>query len=127
MSPPRWELVSAVVLIAWPASLAASEAPGGEELGGLRESAREALRTTCGHCHDRAQPTARPAALRIFDLAQLDWSARVTEAQMDHIEERFAGFKMPAADRVTVRRFLDAERARRATLATSPPGDAPPR
>lgn len=122
MSPPRWELVGAV-LVAWPASLAAAEAPGGDELAMLREPAREALRTTCGRCHDRAQPTARPAALRIFDLAELDWSARVTDTQMDHIEERFAGFKMPAADRIVVRRFLDAERARRAT----PPGDAPPR
>jgi hypothetical protein len=115
------------VLLAWPASLAASAPPGGEELGMLQESAREALRVSCGHCHDRARPTARPAALPVFDLAEIDWSARVTEAQMDHIEDRFASFKMAEADRVIVRRFLDAERARRATLAATPRGDAPPR
>jgi hypothetical protein len=126
VGPQRRALVGAL-LLGWPAGLAGSPPPGGEELGVLRESAREALRTSCGRCHDRAEPTARPAALRIFDLAEIDWSARVTEAQMDHIEGRFEGFKMPEADRVTVRRFLDAERARRATLAATPPGDAPPR
>lgn len=88
---------------------------GGAGLIGLRESAREALKTSCGRCHDHAKPTAKPAALRIFDLAELDWSARVTDVQMDHMVGRFEGFHMPEADRVTVRRYLDAERARRAS------------
>ena len=89
------------------------DAPAG--LIGLRESAREVLKTSCGRCHDRAKPSAKPAALRIFDLAELDWSARVTDLQMDHMVGRFEGFHMPEADRVTVRRYLDAERARRAS------------
>ena len=89
------------------------DAPAGQI--GLRESAREALKTSCGRCHDHAKPTAKPAALRIFDLAELDWSARVTDVQMDHMVGRFEGFHMPEADRVTVRRYLDAERARRAS------------
>src|SRR5262245_40879638 len=96
---------------------------GGAGLIGLRESAREALKTSCGRCHDRAKPTAKPAALRIFDLAELDWSARVTDVQMDHMVGRFEGFHMPEADRVTVKRFLDAERARRASgTASADPG-----
>ncbi|RPH72931.1 MAG: hypothetical protein EHM78_01380 [Myxococcaceae bacterium] len=104
---------------------AAAEAPSDAavELSQLRESAREALSTSCGRCHDRTRSTARPAALRIFDLHERDWSARVTDVQMDHMVERFEGFRMPQADRVAVTRFLDAERASRAALAT-PPVDA---
>jgi hypothetical protein len=52
----------------------------------------------------RSQAAARAAALRIFDLGELDWSARVTDVQMDH----------RVGARVTVRLYLDAERARRA-------------
>jgi hypothetical protein len=44
---------------------------------------------------------------------------------MDHMVGRFEGFRMPQADRVTVSRFLDAERARRAALDAPPPGDDP--
>jgi hypothetical protein len=95
----------------------AESAPPAEPLVELREAAREALRSSCGRCHDHARPTARPAALRIFDLQEPDWSARVTDEQMDHMVGRFEGFHMPEADRVTVQRFLDAERARRAAGA----------
>ncbi len=94
----------------------ARAADGGPDLGALREEAREALRTTCGRCHDHGRPTARPAALRVFDLEQAEWSARITDVQIDHIVERFELFHMPEADRRTVQRFLDAERARRAAL-----------
>ncbi|MGZ6163190.1 MAG: hypothetical protein ACXWLS_07670 [Myxococcaceae bacterium] len=86
---------------------------GQEEQVALRDAAREALRPSCGRCHDSTLPTGRPAALRIFDLAESDWSAHVTLAQMDHMVARFESFKMPEADRIPVQRFLDAERARR--------------
>ena len=113
-----------VVLVALGAAAKAPGDPSGE-LSGLRESARKALRASCGRCHDGTRSTARPAALRIFDLQERDWSARVTDLQMDHMVERFEGFRMPQEDRVTVSRFLDAERARRAALDASPPGDDP--
>jgi hypothetical protein len=57
----------------------------------------------------------------VFDLQEPDWSARVTDVQMDHMVERFEGFKMPQADRVTVQQFLDAERVRRASTAAAAP------
>ena len=106
---------------------AAADTPQNDpaELGRLRELARGALGTSCGTCHDHNRSTAKPSALRIFDLAEPDWSARVTAVQMDHMIGRFEGFHMPEADRVTVRRFLDAERARRAALAARPGGDDP--
>jgi len=105
---------------------AATAAPSDEtELDRLREPAREALKASCGRCHDHARPTARPGALRIFDLREQDWSARVTDLQMDHMVARLDGFQMPPADQVAVRKFLDAERARR-SASTPPPGDDAP-
>lgn len=111
MTAPGAPLCAAVLVLA-----AGTQAipPTPEDLVALRDAAREALRPSCGRCHDSAQPTGRPAALRIFDLAESDWSARVTLAQMDHMVGRFDSFKMPEADRIPVQRFLDAERARRA-------------
>jgi hypothetical protein len=76
---------------------------------------------SCGRCHDRTQPTAKPRALRIFDLHDDDWAAGVSLEQMDHMVTRFEGFRMPDADRATVQRFFDAERARRAALPSPAP------
>jgi hypothetical protein len=103
-----------LVLAATGAAVGAPRA-GETELDHLREPAREALKASCGRCHDHALPTARPQALRIFDLAEPEWSARLTGAQMDHMVARFESFRMPESDRVAVQRFLDAERARRSS------------
>lgn len=106
---------------------AAAGAPRADDtdLAGRREAAREALKTSCGRCHDHVRPTAIPAALRIFDLQEQDWSARTSDLQLDHIEGRLAGFHVPEPDRVIIRRFLDAERARRAARATHPADEFP--
>ena len=122
MSPPPWPLCAAV-LLASNGPPAEVPAPGSERLTALRDAARDALQPSCGRCHDRAQSTARPAALRVFDLQEPNWSARVTDVQMDHMVERFEGFKMPQADRVTVQKFLDSERARRASTAATAPAE----
>ena len=102
------------IALGWPGAGSVVRAPPSDSLGQLRDAAREAHQPSCGRCHDGARPTALRKALRIFDLHEPDWSATVTGEQMDHMVRRFEGFHMPAADRVTVQRFLDAERARRA-------------
>jgi len=84
----------------------------------LRDEAREAMRRSCGRCHDRAQRSALPRALRLFDLGDADWSAHLTDEQLDGVAGRFEPFGMPPPDRVIVQRYLDAERARRAALAS---------
>ena len=117
----------AAVVVALASVGAASGGPREDDtdLARRREAAREALRTSCGRCHDHVRPTAIPAALRIFDLQEQDWSARTTDLQLDHIEGRLEGFHVPEPERVIIRRFLDAERARRAALATRPADDSP--
>jgi hypothetical protein len=100
-------------------TLAAPPAPGG--LPQLRDDARAVLKETCGRCHDSARPTAKPAALKIFDLHEQEWSARMSDVQMGHMANRFEGFGMPVPDRARVQAFIDAELARRAELTDPPP------
>jgi mono/diheme cytochrome c family protein len=59
-----------------------------ESLEILRESAREVLDRNCGECHTSALPTALPRALAVYDLTQLDWSRRMSAAQLRDAEGR---------------------------------------
>ena len=61
------------------------------ELDRLREPARGALKASCGRCHDHARPTARPEVIKNYDLQEPDWSARVTDVQMDHMVGQLRG------------------------------------
>ena len=54
----------------------------------LRESARELLDANCGECHTRGLPTALPRALAVYDLTQLDWAHRMSDAQLREAERR---------------------------------------
>ncbi len=59
-----------------------------DDLGVLREAAREGLDRNCGECHTSTLATALPRALRVYDLAQLDWSRRMSDAQLRDAEGR---------------------------------------
>jgi hypothetical protein len=85
----------------------------------LRDQARQVLEGSCGRCHDRTRPTAKPAALRIFDLHQPEWAAGMSSEQMNHMSGRFEGFGMPIPDRARVQAYIDAEITRRAELQAS--------
>ena len=106
-----------------------SPAPGpatspSRSLTELRDQARQVLEGSCGRCHDGTRSTAKPAALRIFDLHQPEWAASMSNEQMNHMSGRFEGFGMPIPDRARVQAYIDAEIARRAELqANSVPVD----
>jgi hypothetical protein len=59
-----------------------------DDLNVLREASREVLDRNCGECHTSTLPTALPRALRVYDLAQLDWSRRMTDTQLRDAEGR---------------------------------------
>jgi cytochrome c5 len=62
-----------------------------ESLEILRESAREVLDRNCGECHTSALRTALPRALAVYDLSELDWSHRMSVAQLRDAEGRLHG------------------------------------
>lgn len=83
-------------------------------IGQLRDGAREILKANCGTCHDGALSTAKPAALKVFDLKEREWAAAMSDQQLGRIIGRFQSFGVPRRDRKRVKAFIDAELARRA-------------
>jgi len=110
------------LLVACAGGIAAGAAPlDPSQLVILRDAAREALKPDCGKCHDSKLRTAKPAALKQFDLQEPDWSAHLTTEQLSHFAGRFEGFGVSDARRSIVQTYLDAEKNRR---AASPPAAA---
>ena len=87
-----------------------------------RDAARLVLERACGSCHISTEPTALPAALAVYDLTELDWSARMTDAQLlDAVQRMDAPLPPDGApngstpeERETVRAFVESEIERRA-------------
>jgi hypothetical protein len=93
----------------------------------VRDEARLVLEDHCGQCHISAYPTAVPRALLVFDLSETEWSARMSDAQLDGARIRLAEPLAPDGqanqvtdeERARFSRYVDAELARRATSAPS--------
>lgn len=92
--------------IAAPASPAAPPPAGtegashasAEERDRLREDARAVLLALrCARCHDSRRDTALPGALRVYDLAEPDWAARMTGERFQGMLRRLEG---PERERV---------------------------
>ena len=81
----------------------------------LREQARRLLTAPCGKCHVGSRPTARPAALAVFDLEQADWSARMSARQLGSLQRRMDGVEATALQREQLRQYVAVEQARRST------------
>lgn len=79
----------------------------------LRDDARQLVLNRCGACHSAASPKAMPGALKVYDADQLEWTRRMSDAQVKKILERFRGPAIPKdeVDRVTA--YVDAELATR--------------
>lgn len=112
LSPPGPDLPSAPAL---PATSMAAPAPASppaappagpegasrastEEPDRLREDARAVLLALrCARCHDSRRDTALPGALRVYDLAEPDWAARMTGERFQGMLRRLDG---PERERV---------------------------
>lgn len=57
-------------------------------LSELREKVREIISPRCGTCHTSTLPTAKPGAIKIFDLARDDWSSMITKDHFKGFERR---------------------------------------
>lgn len=77
----------------------------------IRKAAHDALAEHCGACHEGHLPTAKPAALAIFDLDQPDWPARFDARRFQVALGRLAA--KPAAARDAFLALRDAELAAR--------------
>lgn len=58
----------------------------------------------CGSCHDGSLQTANPAALKVFDLREEDWTARMSDDQVWKVLGRTK--RLPADNQRTVTKFV---------------------
>jgi hypothetical protein len=101
-------------ILAITAMLAAVAPPAGRRPSEASERARRVLKSAhCDQCHDSSVSSENSRALAVYDLVETHWSARMKDAQLPKLLTRLK--QAPEADQKTVRDFVDAERARRAS------------
>jgi hypothetical protein len=78
-----------------------------------REAARYILEKHCGACHRQDSPDALPAALRIFNLNQIDFAATMSDAQLSSARGRIEHQGVAARDVATFVAWVQEELAHR--------------
>jgi len=125
----------AAIALAWgpyvpPPSPAPAPAPAFGSHAELRQQVREMLLARpCRECHLGYLKTAKPGALRVFDLAKEDWPSTMADRQLHSMRGRLSSGMSPTAEKGsgeakefdagagdldTVDRFIQAELAARA-------------
>ena len=83
------------------------------ELQQVREEVRGYARTHCGTCHIASLPTARPAALAIYNLDAREWSSTLTAAQLRNGFPRRLNGQLDDRGKQALRTFIEGELALR--------------
>ena len=91
----------------WAALFAASPSAPQKPVA-MRSRAREVLKASrCGACHDSSMNTDHAKALAVYDLANAEWPATMSDAQLPKLLSRLKS--APAADQQLIRDFIRAE------------------
>jgi mono/diheme cytochrome c family protein len=98
-----------------PGDAAAARAPvvTGPPDAALSQRMREVALQHCGTCHQASRPTARAAALAIYNLDTPDWSATLSRAQLEGGFSRRLKSQLDEQGLRLLREFVAAELARR--------------
>jgi uncharacterized membrane protein len=70
----------------------------------LTTAVREIVQQHCGSCHDGSLQTAKPAALKVFDLREEDWTARMSDEQVRKLLGRARS--LPADNQTKMAKFV---------------------
>ena len=95
-----------------PAAYQARALPG-DELQSARGAVRGYAKTHCGTCHQSTLPSARPAALAIFNLDADTWSSTITASQLQNGFPRRLEGRLDERGKVALRTFIEGELALR--------------
>ncbi len=75
----------------------------------LRDWARGLAREHCGACHIGSRPTAKPAALAIYNLDDSNWSATLSPERLRAGFTRRLNGRLDDAGQQRLREFVEAE------------------
>jgi mono/diheme cytochrome c family protein len=122
-SSPRLCIVAAALALAM-AACSSSRPPGGATVprapvvsgppdAALSQRMRVVALERCGTCHQASRPTARAAALAIYNLDTPDWSATLSRSQLEGGFTRRLKPQLDEAGQRLLSDFVAAELARR--------------
>jgi hypothetical protein len=82
----------------------------------LEPAVRKLVEDHCGRCHNSTHETAKPAALKVFDLKEDNWTASMSDVQLPRVNGRFATVDVTTAERKQVADFIKGKVQERAAL-----------
>jgi len=82
----------------------------------LEPAVRKLVEDHCGRCHNSTHETAKPAALKVFDLKEDNWTASMSDEQLPKVNGRFASVDVTTAQRKQVADFIKGKLNERAAL-----------
>ena len=82
----------------------------------LEPAVRKLVEDHCGRCHNSTRETAKPAALKVFDLKEDNWTASMSDEQLPKVNGRFATVDVTTAQRKQVADFIKGKLQERAAL-----------
>ena len=83
----------------------------------LSTAVRGIVQQNCGSCHDGSMQTAKPAALKVFDLRDEDWTARMSDDQVRMLLGRTK--RLPADNQTTMSKFVNQVLKKRTSQAAA--------
>ncbi len=81
--------------------------------GDVRERMRAITKVHCGSCHQSTLPTAKPAALAIYDLDSPEWPTTLSRARLEGGFTRRLNAVLDEESKSLLRAFVAAEAAKR--------------
>ena len=84
-----------------------------DELQATRDKVHGFASMHCGKCHIASLPTARPAALRIYNLDAPNWSSTLTAEQLRNGFPRRLNAELDDEGKRVLRKFIEGELALR--------------
>ena len=82
----------------------------------LEADVRQLVEQNCGKCHNSARETAKPAALKVFDLVEDDWTASMSSEQLPKVIGRLKGVDLAPGKLRQAEEFIKGKLDERAAL-----------
>ncbi len=83
----------------------------------LTTAVREIVQQQCGSCHDGSLQTANPAALKVFDLREEDWTAQMSDEQVRKLLGRAK--RLPSDNQTKMAKFVNQVLKKRTSRTTA--------
>jgi hypothetical protein len=82
----------------------------------LDAAVRQLVEERCGRCHNSTRETAKPAALKVFDLNKDNWTASMADRQLPIVLDRLKSVNVAPEKLGQVEEFINGKLEERGAL-----------